>query len=340
MANLKYKLIRKGVVADKIIPLNIVMVDSADIKACGLQLRDACALLGKQFSGAVGINVFDMDAVTTTSDGIMVDTALIAMAASDGGKINPDFGYLEMAEMPYSEELIELEPHLKQWDISYKGRRLFRGPDPKTKVIPVHNVVMSGRAANNNSATEMMDVVTMEEILLPYLGQREIMTGGEVLLGYTGEVISVGIGMTVKELYGRVFPTRQFGAGDTAHGSGEYAKTLKRDIPCIVADKKVLAKYTVRALEAGMIPGKDIGCSPAVLSLAKAMGLEIAFDNITDKAKTELASIDITFESLKAPCERMTAQMAIDHADEIIPGVVDPTRLKASDISQDCVAQV
>ncbi|MGI6586166.1 MAG: hypothetical protein ACOX3L_09580 [Lutisporaceae bacterium] len=159
---------------------------------------------------------------------------------------------------------------------------------------------MSGRIANNNTGSEMMDLVEMTEILVPFLGQIEIMRDGNVLVGLAGPEISVGIGMVVRERQGRIFGW-QYGAGMTAHRSGVYAKTVKSDYPAIVADKKVVAEYTIRALEAGMIPGLHIGCSPVVLSIAKAMGYPIAFDNITDRAWIELESVGISRKSLETP---------------------------------------
>jgi hypothetical protein len=219
-----------------------------------------------------------------------------------------------------------------QWEKYYRGKKLFRGPDPHKKLIPVHNVVMTGRAVNNNSATEMMNAVTMEEILLPILGQLQIMRDAPMVFGLTGEVISVGIGMTIAEKYGRVFPTRQFKAGETAHGSGEYAKTLKSDIPCIVAPKSVLAKHIIRALEAGMVPGLHIGCSPAVLAVANALGAKVALDNITEQAKIELKSIGVAVDHMKPAEPRMTDKDVIEKADEIIPGVVDPVLIDSSKV--------
>ncbi|WP_343207951.1 hypothetical protein [Anaerolentibacter hominis] len=334
MKTLTYKLIPEGIRENKIIPLTIVFVDNQDVVSCGLTPEDAIRMIAAEFDGPVGINIFDMNAVTTTSDGIMVDSAIIRMGAGDRGRVNPDFGILSMEEMPYSPELVLEEPHLKQWQALYPGRKLYRGPNPANKRIPVHNVVITGRASNNNSATEMMNIVTMEEILLPYLGQREIMTNGRILFGYTGEVISVGIGMTVKEKYGRVFPHRQFGAGDTAHNSGEYAKTLKRDIPCIVAEKPVLARYTLRALTLGLVPGKDIGCSPAVLSVARALGSEIAYDNITPAAWEELASVGITKDWLLEPHPAMTPEEIIEHAPDLIPGVSEGREYAVSDFCE------
>lgn len=326
------RFIKKGAGPREEVPLNIALVDKRDIENAGITKQEAVQAIAKEFNGAVGINIFDLDAVTTTSDGIMLEGAIVTMAAADNGKIHKEFGMLDMEEMEYSDQLIEEEPHLKQWEAYYKGRKLFRGPNPAKKLIPVHNVVMTGRAVNNNSATEMMDCITMEEILLPIFGQIQLMNDGPVLMGATGEFISVGIGMTVAEKYGRVFPTRQFRAGDTAHGSKEYAKTLKQHIPCIVAPKGVLAKHIIQALKIGMVPGRHIGCSPAVLAVAKAYGAEIDFNNITDKAIGELESVGITMEDLKASTESISEEEIIAKADEIIPGVDNPVLVNSEDL--------
>lgn len=334
MAELKYRLIPQGKANNIHVPINIVLIDKYDIEECGICDSEAIEKIAKELCSPSGISIFDMNATTTTSDGIMIGGAIIKMAAADNGKVNKDFGMLSMAEIEHSEEIVKEEPHLKQWDINFKGKKLYRGPNPKDKIIPVHNVVITGRASNNNSATEMMNIATMEEILLPILGQMQIMTNGTVVTGYTGEVISVGIGMTVKEMYGRVFPTRQFGAGDTAHGSGIYAKTLKKSIPCIVADKAILAEHIIKALDAGMVAGREIGCSPAVLAVSKALGREIAVDNITPKAYEELESIGITKESLCRNGEILSREEVLKRADEIIPGVENPSRIPVQEIVQ------
>ena len=332
MTTIDIKLIKAGSGKDNLVPLNIAFVDKKDIVKANVTDEVVIHAIAREINGPVGINIFDMDAVTTTSDGIMVGGAIVKMAAGDMGKVHKEFGILEMEYMEVTDELIAEEPHLHQWKANYQGRRMFRGPNPDKKLIPVHNVTMTGRAVNNNSATEMMNSVTMDEILLPILGQLEIMRDGEVLLGHTGGVISVGIGMTVAEKYGRVFPHRQFKAGETAHGSGEYAQTLKETIPIIVASKPVLAKNILMALKVGMIPGLHIGCSPAVLAVAKAYGAEIAFDNIEDKAVVELESVGVSFEELKQPKETLTEEEIIKQADSIIPGVVNPTVYKADDL--------
>lgn len=332
MATLKYKVVNEGMIDDKIIPINIVFVDKNDIEAAGISQDDAIKIIGKEFTGPVGINIFDMDAITTTSDGLVVEGAIVRMGAADGGMVNADFGILPMAEIEYSEEIIAAEPHLKQWKALFPDKKLFRGPDPSKKIIPIHNVVISGRASNNNSATEMMNIITMDEIILPILGQIQCINGeGEILVGNTGEVISVGIGMTVAEKFGRVFPHPQFKAGETAHGSGEYAQTLKRNIPCIACDKKVIAEYTIRAIECGCVPARDIGCSPVVLAVARAMGAEIDFDRIKPNAQDELDSVGCTVEWMKQ-AQNMTKEEIIEKADEIIPGVNFAKKYKVSEI--------
>lgn len=332
MSKFTIRLIKQGAGPKGQVPLNIALIDKKDILEAGLSIEEAMKAVAKEVKGPVGINIFDLDAVTTSSDGIMLKGAIIAMGAGDVGKIHKEFGILYMEEMPYSEELLKEEPHLKQWDEYYKGKKLFRGPDPKKKLIPVHNAVMTGKAVNNNSATEMMNAVTMEEILLPIFGQLQLMKDEPVVIGNTGEFISVGIGMTVAEKYGRVFPTRQFKAGETAHGSGEYAKTLKKTIPCVVAPKSILAKHILQALKCGMIPARHIGCSPAVLCVAKALGASIDFDNITQKAEVELASVGLTMGYLKSPNKKLKEEEIIEKADEIIPGVDEPVLVKAEDL--------
>ena len=332
MATLRYKLIPEGVIAGKLIPINIAFVLQKDIEAAGISSDEAIREIAKNIPGPAAINIFDIEAVTTTSDGIMVDGAIVKMGAADNGKVNPDFGILSMAEIPYSRQIVQEEPHLIQWEKSYSGRKLFRGPDPATKIIPVHNVVISGRASNNNSATEMMNIITMEELIFPILGQIQCITGGEILVGLTGEIISVGIGMTVAEKFGRVFPSRQFKAGQTAHNSGEYAKTLKRSIPCIVAEKRVLAGYIIKAIENGCVPAREIGCSPAVLCVAKHLGAEIDFSRIEDSAQAELDAVGITRDFIMEKAPALSKEEILRRADELIPGVEDGKKINAAEI--------
>lgn len=332
MKELNYRIIPAGALQGRV-PMNIILIDIKDLKSCGLTCKKAALLLAKDYSDPTTINYFDMDSVTVTSDGIMVDGAIVALAALDFGKLNEEYGFARMGVIPYSERIISEEPHLRQWDINYKGRELHRGIFNEDRTID-HNGVISGRTCNNNCGTEMFNLVTMKEIIFPYLGQLEIMRDGNVLVGTTGEVISVGIGMTVAEWFGRIFNSRQYRAGDTAHASGDHAKTLKAEFPCIVADKKVVAEYTIRALEAGMIPGKDIGCSPVVLSLAKALGKKIDYDNITENAWRELSSIGITRKWLEDSQKAMTKEEVLAKVDEIIPGVESPEKHKTTDFAE------
>jgi hypothetical protein len=312
-------------------PISIALVEKKAIELCGLDEEEALGIIVREIEGPVAINVFDLDAVTTTSDGVVVPGAIITMAAGDSGRIHKEFGILRMEEIEVTAELIKEEPHLAPLQRLYPGRKLFRGPNPDKKLIPVHNVVMTGKAVNNNSATEVMNVVTMEEMLLPILGQLQALQGGDIVFALTGGVISVGIGMTVAEKYGRVFPTRQFKAGETAHDSAGYAKTLKATIPCLVAPKGVLAGYILDVLEYGLIPGKELGCSPAVLSVAHARGAEIDLENITPRAWLELESVGIYRNLLEQPSLGLTRTEIIARADEIIPGLVNPYQVKSTE---------
>ena len=153
MDKLKYKMIPEGMLNDQIIPLNLIFVDARDVKAAGLSFREAFERIAKTIKEPSMMNIIDLDCVTTTSDGLMVEGAIVAMAASDRNRIHPEFGFLEMLDVPYSKELIAEEPHLRQWDILYPGRHLVMGP--KAKLLPIHNAAMTGRACNNNGGTEV-----------------------------------------------------------------------------------------------------------------------------------------------------------------------------------------
>ena len=309
MDKLKYKMIPEGTLNDQIIPLNLIFVDARDVKAAGLSFREAFERIAKTIKEPSMMNIIDLDCVTTTSDGLMVEGAIVAMAASDRNRIHPEFGFLEMLDVTYSKELIAEEPHLRQWDILYPGRHLVMGP--KAKLLPIHNAAMTGRACNNNGGTEVWSIATMEELLLPILGQIEIVRGGKVIVGKTGEVISVSIGMVVGEEYGRIMPHRAFHVGQTAHRSGEKAKGLKAHIPVITCDKKVLARYIIQALDAGMVPGRDIGPAPSILVIARLLGKEIDMEHIEEAAFEELASVGFTKEWITAPAERMQPEEII-----------------------------
>jgi hypothetical protein len=330
MRQVPVRLIPAGHLGGVHVPLGVALVDQADIVASGVSREQVLHAIARSVEGPVGINVIDLNAITTTSDGVLVEGAIVKMAAADHGRIHPEFGMLAMAHLPITPELLHEEPHLAQIEQLFPGRPLYRGPDPSTKHVPVHNAVITGRAVNNNSATEMMNVVTMHEILLPILGQLQLMRDGDVLVGQAGEHISVGIGMTVAERFGRVFPFRQFKAGDTAHHSGAHAKTLKRHIPALVAPKGVLAQAIARALRCGMVPGRHLGCSPAVLACARHLGSPIAWEAITPRALVELASVGIDDSWRRPPDRVLSDSELIDAADAIIPGIPNAQRLPAA----------
>ena len=115
MAKLKYKFIPEGDLKGYLLPISVAWIDYADVMELGLTMRQACDLVAADWKGAMAINMFDMTATTTNSDGVMMDASMTCIAASDYGKINDEFGYLEMVHIPYSDELIVEEPHLIQW---------------------------------------------------------------------------------------------------------------------------------------------------------------------------------------------------------------------------------
>jgi len=331
MSKLAFRYLERGVGAKHGAPINIALVDKKAIEAAGISEEKALQTIAQTINGPVAINVFDLDAVTTTSDGIVVKGAIVTMGAADRGIIHREFGILHMEEIEVTEELLAEEPHLRPLSRMYPGRSLFRGPNPAKKLIPVHNVCMTGKAINNNSATEMMNAVTMEEMLFPILGQLQVMHQGDIVFAVTGGVVSVGIGMTVAEKFGRVFPTRQFSAGETAHNCGEYAKTLKASIPCIVAPKSVLSENILNVLEYGLVPGKELGCSPAVLRVAHALGADIDLENISSRAWLELESIGLSKAQFMAPSPKLSRNEIIAQADEIIPGLIDARQVNSTE---------
>ena len=334
---LKYRIIPKEA-ADGVVPLNLVFVDKKDVDDAGLPYRDACELVGKEFrDDCASVNIIDRDAVTVTSDGVMADSAVVAFASVDHGIINRDYGFMNVSEIPYTYELLAEEPHMRQWNtVYYSGKRLHRGPGLEDrKRLETHNehMTITGRVTNNNTGSEMMNLVEMTEILVPFLGQIEIMRDGNVLIGLAGPEISVGIGMVVRERRGRIFGWN-YGPGKTAHRSRTFAKTVKCDYAAICACKNVVAEYAIRALEAGTVPGLSISCSPVMLSVAKAMGHPIAFDNIEADAWIELESIGITRADLEKPSKPLTREEVIARADEILPGMTTGKKYRVSEICQ------
>ncbi len=330
---LKYKVVPKGA-ADGMNPINLAFLDKNDVNAAGFTYKQACDLVAADIQCGT-VNILDMDAITVTSDGIVTDGAIVAFASADQGKINKNLGFMHVSEIPYTEILVEEELHMPQWNSDfYRGRRLYRGPSNEDRApLSSHNEnqTMTGKITNNNTASEMYNVVDMTEVLAFIIAQGEIMRDGNVIVGLSGPVVSVGIGMIVRERRGRIFGWN-YGPGKTAHKSGIYAKTVKSECATIAPDKKVMAEYVLRALDMGMIPATHLGSSPANLMLAKAYGKPIGLDNIEPDAWIELESVGITRKMLETPSKPMSRQEVIDHADEIIPGMEDAKKYKASEI--------
>lgn len=335
MRELPYRFIPEGERLGIYMPLSVALVDYEDVLQCGITPREACERIAKVYSGPVAINIWDTStAVATTSDGIMVDGSIVAMAASDYGVINKEFGYAEMLEIPWSSEeaeaLIAEEPHMQQWVKNYPGKRLLTHPAHLN--LPVHQATITGRAGNNNSATEMMHYITMRELLMPLGGQIELMTNGRVVIGRTGGVISVSINISVGEKYSRIVPGGKLKAGDTLHGSGEYAKTLKAHIPIIAASKGRHAAAIIKALEAGMVPARDVGAAPAIIAVARHLGIRVPVEGITPRAFRELESIGLTKEKIAEKTDIMSPEEIIAHADKIIPGIEHAKEYAAEDV--------
>ena len=111
---LKYRIIPQGA-ADGMVPLNWVFIDKKDVKECGLTDLEACYAVGKALGDdCAAVDIIDMDAVTVTSDGIMAPGAVVGVASVDHGLINQNYGYLNISPLPYSDQMIKEEPHMKQ----------------------------------------------------------------------------------------------------------------------------------------------------------------------------------------------------------------------------------
>lgn len=336
MGKIKARVIPEGNIGGLYNPLTLVLLDADDVKAAGLDYGQAMKVAASYTDGPCGIDIYDRNTITTTSDGLLVECGMVAIGASDQGLVNAKYGWYPMYEEPYSEELIKEEPNLKAWHVLYPNHRLVKGPDPKFKKLPVHNAVMTGRACNNNSGSEIMNLITMREMLFPFLGLRSLFEGKEVRIGHAGPAFSVSIGMMFPEHYGRIsyFPTCE--AGNTLHNSGALAQTLKKDLPCVTCPKKVFAQYVINHLNAGLVPARDCACAPSILAIACSLGKEIAWERITDRAWAELDSVGFTREYLDS-LPRISGEEVIARADELIPGMDDAVTVKAEDIVLDVV---
>ncbi len=332
VSTLPIRQLHKGTGPKQGSPVHVVWIDQADIDKTGLTQEEALGAAAREIQEPAALNVIDMEVLTTTSDGLVVEGAIVMFAAADKGKIHPEFGLLPNKRLEVSDKLIAREPHLRLAKTLFPGKPLYRGADYQVKKVPIHNSVMSGRTINNNSGTEVMNAVTMEEMLLPILGQLQVMKDGEILMGLMGNVLSVGIGMSVSESFSRSQPNVKCKPGDTLHASGKYAQYLKSKLPCILAPKEVLMKHILRAFQEGLRPGVELGVSPAVLLTASALGLDIDRHSITPAAWEELEAIGIDMDMFEKDAPQLQAKEILSRAEEIIPGVKDSIRMDSKKV--------
>lgn len=339
MAELKFRLIPKGYVGDFLIPLNIAITSVKDVDEAGLTHYEAVKAIAKAVPGTCCIDIIDKDAITVTTDGLICEGAVVVIAASYNGAINKKYGFSPMVEIPYSKEIIETDTPLAAWDLLWKGKKLYRGPvKPEGRGITVYNFAATGRTCNCNSGSELFDLVTMKEILLPHLGLLACYDGKKAIIGRTGDIMSVGIGMLVPETHGRITPVPMCDCGDTLHRCGEDAKLLKRWIPAIVGDKRDLVERVLRELDAGMEVCVNLSCSPVNLTITRLSGHKVDLDRITGRAWTELGSVGFTREYVES-LQPIPREELLERANELIPGIEDAMLFDTTTLVKDCVAQ-
>ena len=338
---LKYRVLPIGA-ADGAVPLNWVFLDKKDIEAAALTDAQAVKVIANEFKDdSAAIDIIDTEACSVTSDGIMNPVAVVGIASVDHGMVNKTFGYLPISEIPEYEGIYDDEPHMRQWlTEKFRGRKLYKGPNNKDRggerAGHNENMTLTGRISNNNCGSEAFNMVDMTEVLVFMSAANEIMHDGEVTCCIAGPEVSVGIGMVVSERWGRIFGGTNLGgykAGMSAHNSGAYAKTVKSDYPAIAAPKEKLMSYMLDALDIGLVVGRHLGSSPALLMTAYYYGAEIDLEHISDRAWIELNSVGITKEMLSTPINKpYSREEMIAHAEEIVPGMKNAKRYKISDI--------
>lgn len=177
---LKYKILPAGSF-DGQLPINLIYVDAKDVHAAEIGYLDACRAIARDYDQPAAVDILDMEAMTVTSDGICAPGAVVAFAAIDHHMLNEDFGYIPVSEFPHNREIIAQEPHMKQWDALYPGRRLYRGPSVEDRGAHEghnENQANTGRISNNNTGSEMFDMISMEEVITPFFGAGAPVPGG------------------------------------------------------------------------------------------------------------------------------------------------------------------
>jgi hypothetical protein len=178
-------------------------------------------------------------------------------------------------------------------------------------------------------------------MLFPITGQLELLRGHDVVLGLVGEVVSVAVAHVVPENFSQAQPELRCAPGDTIHAGGAHSPKLKAHLPIMVAPKKVLARLIIEALEAGMVPMRELSSAPAILAVAHAMGKPINWDALSPAADSELAAIGIDARKMRETASlRLSADSVLELAEEIIPGIDRPHQAKADEISKVIMLEV
>ena len=107
MGKIKARVIPEGNIGGLYNPLTLVLLDADDVKAAGLDYGQAMKVAASYTDGPCGIDIYDRNTITTTSDGLLVECGMVAIGASDQGIVNAKYGWYPMYEEPYSEELIK-----------------------------------------------------------------------------------------------------------------------------------------------------------------------------------------------------------------------------------------
>ena len=128
MAKIKERVVPEGNIGGLYNPLTLILLDADDVKAAGLDYEGAMKVAATYTDGPCGIDIYDRNTITTTSDGLLAECGMVAIGASDQGFVNPKYGWLPMYEEPYSDEIVNEEPNLKAWQAMYPGYRLVKGP--------------------------------------------------------------------------------------------------------------------------------------------------------------------------------------------------------------------
>lgn len=340
MAQLQYRLIPQGYIGDFYVPLNVAIVSVKGVEAAGLDLKAAAKAIGESVPGGCCIDIIDKDSITVTTDGIICEGAVVAIAATYNGLMNANYGFSLMVEIPHDEETIKNETPLAAWDVLWKGRKLYRGPlRPANSPVTKYNFTATGRCCNCNSGSELFDLVTMREIIIPHTALLACYDGKKAMIGRSGDVMSVGIGMLVPESKGRITRVIMCQCGDTLHRCGEDAKKLKRHIPAILCDKRDFAERVLQAMDAGMEVCVNLSCSPTNLMIARLSGHPANLDRITDRAWLELNSVGFTREYLES-IQPIPREELLSRANELLPCLEDSIPFDTSEVVKTCTIEV